>query len=389
MHTETTAQHGIRLCSFVLVVSLPVAVSHQLSAQAVNQPAPSITRTGCLVEEATFAQATGLAQVGAGARAGQLVFTDRSGSASVGTALAVTGEREQELVPHTHVVVEITGVLEGASPSLQTTPPASGVALPPQRSTPEAERAASASSAPSAEGRTPSGAAGVTPRGTAAHEPGDATERLPGAGGDVPPDAESAASTPSDVIAIADLPRLNVRTFRVVGGSCADSLLQTASTDAPQSVGAAPVPPTRTATLEQVTVTGCVIREADTGSGTTGAPPGGLLLIRATRGESRTAQTSGGAVPGSLPSGGGTGTVAPRARPPRPADSSATDALTFTLEERGQDPQDLAALVGQRVSIEGTLRTGTAAQPTPSAHSTAPAGTLLVASVRRIAGDCR
>jgi hypothetical protein len=355
-----------------------------------------MTRTGCLVTEESFARATGLARVAQGANPEQLVFTDRDGSTRSGQAFAVTGGRERELVRHAHVVVEITGDIEGTSASLQTAPPASGVALPPQRSVPSDGREV-ASRSPSADGRTPSGAAGVTPRGNPAHEPGDAVEALAGADGEVPPNAASPASTPDQIIAIGDLPRLNVRTFRVVGGACAQSLVAGSPVTAASREstvqegvtppGSAPTPATRRATFEQVTLSGCVIREASVDTGAGGTPPSGrLLLTRATRSEPRSVTTTGGAVPGSPPSGAGTGTDTPRAQPAGPAEARGTEALTFALEGH---QQELTALVDQRVSLEGMLRIDTTAPQKPSAHSTAPSGTLVVESFRRISGDCR
>jgi hypothetical protein len=131
-------------------------------------------------------------------------------------------------------------------------------------------------------------------------------------------------------------------------------------------------------------VVGCLVRFTGSGSAPSAQPgtddPGPLAITMAavTREERRSA------VPGSPPSGSGSGTVPSQSD--RTPDRAAGDR-TFFVDGGGAS---LASQVGRWIAISGIVRPldppGTAQA---DGHATAPAGTLVVSSFRSAVGTCR
>lgn len=272
----------------------------------------TVSVTGCLLDERTYAAARGLAKVGSGTGPQLVLVPDAAGRPAGDSrkAYALTGLKEAELASKVGTHVELTGVVEPADATIP-----SGANQPPTR------------------GRTPGGAVGVTPEGGAAHEPGDAL-------GGAPALAPTAPARPDPTpISIGDLARLNVQSSRSRGGSCP---LPTADA-APAAPKAATVASTQTAprapAATPVEVTGCLRRSTEAGGN-------GFVLDDAVV---SVAQPRVSAVPGSSPSGSGSGTVAATA----PTGTTGSDArATFTLLGSGDL---LGTHVGQRVKVAGTV----------------------------------
>jgi hypothetical protein len=347
-----------------------------------DRSAAATTLAGCIVDEAAFAQMTGLgSRAAAGDQGAQLVLVDRAAGDAARGAYALTGTRERELLEHMHARVEVTGTVEGVSRVPSNVQPVQ----------PDAT--------------LPSGATGVTPQGSPAHEPSDAVHPHPDATTTDATAATAAAaavqpsSAPSALIGVGDLPRLNVVSFRVIGGPCGSRPPNVASRE---TEGAVPSPVPRAQRPDApdlqpasstefprgpVTVVGCLLRQpAGEGRAADAAarPSDSFIMTRAAMVGAAVFADARSAVPGSLPAGSGSGTV----RASRPADRVTEATLAFVLE--GATPE-LAALAGKGVSIVGTIRaTEERATDRPSAHSTAPTGTLVVESFKADDGGvCR
>lgn len=332
--------------------------------------ATTIARTGCIVDEATFVRLTGLAPNPApGSPDPRLVLMIGTGAAARDSSYVLTGTRERELLAHAESHVELLGTVEQPAerpPAVRTVRPDAAL---------------------------PDGATGITPEGTAAHEPGDAARPLP-AEGDVRP-ASHGRSTPDSPAGLADLPRLNVSAFNVADGACptrpAPARTEPSANEA-SSRAAAPRPAASEAAAASgfpagvVTVVGCVLRATAPVDDPAGADGESLVITRAAVVDPSAPANTRSAVPGSRPSGQGSGTVPTREIPT--GTSGGGTGLTFALE--GERP-DLADFAGRSVSVQGTIRSDArAGAERPSAHSTAPVATLVVKSFSAIAGGvCR
>ena len=344
-----------------------------LAAQSVTPEVVSISAAGCLVREADYAARYGLSRGRETSPDGLgqlvLVMAERgsttgvassSGSATahVATAYVVTGVRERDLVAHAGKRVDLSGVVEARMPR-----PTTGTVT-----------------------QTPTGAVGVTPDGSPAHEPGDA------APGTATPDDGTAPGSP---VAIRDLPRFNVSTIRLIDQACGLPASAVAP-EAPRSTSVAaatrvPVSANDPATWPRLTVVGCVVREADPVR-----PLDTVLALRkATVRPPAGARPGQGAVPGSLPSGSGSGTVG----------SSAVDSRSQAEEQgfalTGYDAT-LADHVDRRVEVTGLLAPANAVSigqpaiagtrsdvsPVTAAHQSAPQRQLRVQSFRPIGSGC-
>jgi hypothetical protein len=347
-----TVYSAILPASFLLLTAI-VAV-HASSPQQ-PRPASSTTLVGCLVDEREYANAYGLAP---GPRSSdatrQLVIV-----ADGGAAYALVGPEESKLSADVHRRVSLEGIIE------------QGVVISTAEPDPQPD------STP-----TPTGAVGVTEDGSPAHEPTDAVATIRDGGRARRPN-ERAAS-------VSELDRINVGTARVLGDKCGESLAQAPSPDpvVVSAVSVTRVPSSRSAPVT-ATLIGCLVRrDAD------GTPVSDGLTLLATPRDDRTFLTRS-AVPGSLPSGGGSGTVGTSGSIPREP-----IAYRLTGELNG-----LSRYVGQRMEITGVTDPATApatrsadsaaTAPTraersvETAHPTAVEHTLQVTSFRTAAGVCR
>lgn len=368
------------------IAALFVIATAGVVGQAQSPAAANTARVaGCVLEQASFAAAAGLGQVTASASGMQLVLVQGSLSSPYnGRAFVLTGTRERDVEPYVGSHVEVTGALEAAGPvsSVIAQPP-----RPPQSETPA------------------SGASGVTPGGNPSHEPGDT------APGSLDPARTPAARTSAAAAAsIEELPRLNVMSVRQLAEpshACADlaatprrdsragradatspagpSGTAARATDAegksPATESPARVPPA--ALAGPVQVVGCLVRYVETGGARSPAEPDGRLAVTVAdvtaQGPVRPA-----AVPGSSPSGAGSGTVA-AARDAGVASPRLMEGAAFFVE----GAPALAEAVGRRVTMVGTLQELPQASRARDGHATAPAATLTVASFTVVGGACR
>src|SRR5690606_11902595 len=146
-------------------------------------------------------------------------------------------------------------------------------------------------------------------------------------------------ATPRQAIAVTDLPRLNVSAIRAVEGDCnvparvavpreSESRTSAAQPRPPEYAGPAAFP------AGTVTVVGCLIRAPEE----PGAPQDRraarpLIVVNASILDSSREAATRSAVPGSLPSGDGTGTVrAPNVSRAAPRTSSDESPLSFAMD---------------------------------------------------------
>lgn len=355
----------------------------QSAGRSDGDPGGEVTVTACVVREADYTRST---QDGKPAVPGpQLLLTDAdSGRATY----SLTGTRESDINQHIGQRVQITGSVE----SPRTTPVLSAT---------DGTRSGSVNTgAP--------GAAGVTPEGGAAHEPSDALAATIKAGRV----SEPASATGDPVYEVARLPRLNAASVRRVPGTCAQPAAQVTRAPAASNVQepARPSPALRsTPQARTIVVRGCLARQTGGGTALTeqveSRDP--LVLIDAVLEDDRPVEVIS-AVPGSAPTGAGSGTVPNTAGTTgaAPVDvGKLTVALGITTAVRAE----LAKHVGQRVEIEGTADDDTAGRapgdtvaqpagvapdgarpPVPdAAHPSAPTRRVTVSTFRAIGGVCR
>lgn len=280
----------------------------------------TVSVTGCLLDERTYAAARGLARVPDGLTSGpQLVLVPDNGGGRTPDDVpaqlvyALTGLNEAKLSPKVGTRVELTGVVE---PGERTIP--AGANQAPRR------------------GITPGGPVGVTPDGSPAHEQGDAV-------GGAPALEPTAAATPAATpISLGDLTRLNVQSSRSRGGSCSMPVAAAApAVVRPSGSQPAESAAPRVAAATVVEVTGCVRRSTD-GDGDRFVLDDVSVSV---------ADQRASAVPGSSPSGSGSGTVpATAATPTGTAGSNA--GIAFTLVGSGDQ---LKPHVDRRVRVTGTI----------------------------------
>jgi len=147
---------------------------------------------------------------------------------------------------------------------------------------------------------------------------------------------------PAKPIALGDLPRLNVQSSRSRGGSCSMPVAAAAPPVVrPSGSQPAESPAPRVAAATTVEVTGCVRR-------TTDADGDRFVLDDVSV---SVPDRPASAVPGSSPSGSGSGTVPATA--PRPTGTAGSNAsVDFTLLGSGDL---LNTHVGRRVRVTGTI----------------------------------
>ena len=347
------------------------AAAQQLTTVRAQQAEPSaITVTGCVVAERDYAASRGLARTSADEPIQQLVVIVDRGATSAGDdgdAYILSGREEGALAKSVGRRVEIRGVLERDATAVL--PPGS-----PKRATATT---------------TPPGDAGVTPDGAAAHEPSDAA---------VPrrDDADPSRAAKDRAANVSELSLLSVRSARTLDERC--TVPVTARSTAPAPNVNAPGTPSpvaanadgrareRAEAPSPMTFTGCVARyEPSDGSSPF------LIVIGPNTQEASPA--SGSAVPGSLPSGSGSGTIGT-------TDSPRTSTASPPSYRLKGDDAALAQYVGQRVAIAGTVEraaapasspsTGARAEPPPpsGAHPSAPSQQIVVTSVRAVDRMC-
>ena len=321
--------------------SEPAVVAQNASARA--------TVTGCLVEEREYAGARGLASAAPGDQSTtQLVIipdppANAGAAASAGrvSAYALTGPRENGLATGSHHRVVLEGVIEGGLTGAPAPPSAADTAL------------------------TPTGAVGVTADGGPAHEPTDAAgETRAGARTRLPDERP---------VSVNELDRINVTTARVLDDTCGlPRMPVTTAESRPADAVQSPTPgtPSTPATFAS-TITGCLVRrDADDSSAS------GVLTLLAYPRDERPFLTRG-AVPGSFPSGSGSGTVGT-------AGVAAGNAEPIAYRVTG-DESALAGYVGQRIEVTGVV------DPTAgdTAHPSATRRAIRVTSFRAASGSCR
>ena len=279
----------------------------------------TVSVTGCLLDERTYAAARGLATISSGSATGaQLVLVGDSGNGrtpgDVPSRLvyALTGVNEAKLRSKVGTRVELTGVVEPGEPTI-----AAGADKPPNAPV------------------DPNAPVGVTPGGSPAHEQGDAVA------GASTLDSAAAATPDSTPIALGDLARLNVRSSRSRGGSCPQPVAAAAPAPAsptPASSRPAESSAPRVAAVTTIDVTGCVSRDSDNGQ---------AFLLKEISVNAPDQRTS--AVPGSVPSGSNSGTI-PAAAPAGTTGSNAIAGYTLVGSTDLLTPH-----VGRRVRVTGTI----------------------------------
>ena len=316
--------HGPVLLAGVLTSLLAASSAAALTEAAQNPSSESrdkpVTTAGCLATEADFVRANGMRPNVPGVDlSSQIVIIDESG-----TVFSVNGTRERDLLTQVGSRVEVNGTLEGWS---------SDVSLE----------------------RLPED----VPLGGPSHEPSDAV----------------AARVEGPVLTPPALRRINVRSFRAVGGECVPlikNLPETASAALDGGRPAARIVTSSTPVAERVRVQGCVLRD----------PSGSDRLVLSQAAIRRQDYATAGAVPGSAPSGTGSGTTsAPR--------TVATTGAMQSFYLVGQDVP-VAALLGSRAEIIGTLGNASdvAAGRPGTAHPSAPVRLIAVESIRAVGGGC-
>ena len=356
--------------------------------------------SGCVVREPDYVLATGAAPTAGdpSAAARQLIVATGGAAAP---AYVVTGIREADLARYLGRRVEITGTLEQVREA--------------GRPGQDGRAAADASKGRLDAGIPPAGSNGVTPGGSPAHEAGDA---VPGTA-PAPAGTAGTAATARPEASLSAMARINVATFRAVDGECDELRTSDATTRAQEpsrsrNEAPAPKPPAPSPEIaEPITAVGCLVRQTPGGTALSSqtVPPGDdLVLSGAALAPARAVDAS--AVPGSAPSGSGSGTVPSSASAGR-TDPGPAPERSFSLAARSAaERAALAKLVGQRVEIVGTVegddvrgrserapgRTGDAAAAAgtsgrvetapPVSHPSAPMQRMTVSSFRAVVGSC-
>ena|SRR5687767_7560372 len=190
-------------------------------------------------------------------------------------------------------------------------------------------------------------------------------------------------------------------TKRIIASSCSAALFAATLAAAQETRPAPPQPP--------IALTGCVTEQTSAAVATSGnseAKHEGLNLLL-TKASAATRPVDASAVPGSRPSGSGSGTIA--ATPDsRTRSTGAGEPAGMTYALAGSQASQLARYVGQRLEVVGTIdpeslpkppppesgrnvtATGGRTEPTTTAtaHPSAPPR-FIVTSFRPVAGVCR
>ena len=343
----------------LLTVTAGLFVLSTAATSQVSNAPRAMTVAGCLVTERDYAAARGLARPSSGDTQLVIVLPKDATREMVLDGLVLTGRQEAALVREAGRQITIEGVLE---------PPLSA-------STVNASAREPRDGSPS-----PTGAVGTTPAGSPAHEPSDADRLDVDTGDSVASGDTGLEARPSSV---ADLSRLTVTAARDAGARCELEIVPRPVVAQANATDAAPPAPPRTADRDSgtpTTVIGCLVREeVPDGSGATY-----LAVVGAVSG-SGTSRVQGSAVPGSLPSGAGSGTIGTSG-----ISSSAVQPWAFRLVTT-----DAAASrrVGQRVEVVGVVEridtASTEARTPTTAHASAPTRQIRVTSIRPASGSCQ
>jgi hypothetical protein len=364
--------YGVSLAraTTLLTVTAGLLTLANVATSQVTDPARPMTVDGCLVTERDYAAARGLARPIESADAQLVIVLAKDASRSSRMdGIALTGRQEAALARDAGRQITLDGVLE---PPLTASP--AFTAREPDDSTTTST--------------SPSGAVGTTPAGSPAHEPSDAASL---AGTVADPAGSREAALRARPASVADLSRLNVTASRNAGERCELEIVP--KTAASQGVagasgvqqnaaaGAVPAAP-RASTPDAgtpITVIGCLVREdMPDGSGASY-----LAVVGAVTGAG-TARVQGSAVPGSFPSGTGSGTIG--------TTGTSANVQPWAFRLITSDPT-VARRVGQRVEVVGTAERADAGvndtRTTTTAHTTAPTRQIRVTSVRAASGSCQ
>jgi hypothetical protein len=371
----TTTLPAISVLTLSFLIGVPSGGFAQDRRAEATGGRDAITVVACVVREADYVRST--APEATAAAGTQLLLANAQSGAPT---YSLTGIREEELTQQVGQRVEISGTVEPA----RTTP---------ILTTADGNRTGSVKT----EGP---GAAGITPEGAAAHEPSDAVATTVQAGKVNPP-----ANKVSDpAYQVATLPRLNASSFRRVAGTCATPPTErTASVTPAASQVTTARPSPSPATSQTVTARGCLVRQTQDGTALTPQSTGldSLVLSKASMADSRPSAVVS-AVPGSAPSGSGSGTV-PNAVATTGATPDDNGSLSFRLATAPGKAGELTQHVGERVEVVGTIdeeprpvaeaagaSAGGREQPAAPkvAHPSAPARLITVTTFRAVGGAC-
>jgi hypothetical protein len=353
----------------LLTVTVGLLTLANVATGQVSDSARPMTVAGCLVTERDYAAARGLARPLGSADTHLVIVVAKDAARGVAMdGIALTGRQEAALVREAGRQITLDGVLE---PPLTASPTFTA-------RQPEDDSAST----------SPSGAVGTTPAGSPAHEPSDAASV---AGGADDPLRSADAALRAHPSSLADLARLNVTASRNAGERCELDIVPQAAASPGASVasavqpnaaaGAAPPAPRASApdAGTPITVLGCLVRE-DVPDGSSASH----LLVVGTVSGAGTSRVQGSAVPGSFPSGTGSGTIGTTGT------SSNVQPSAFRLVT--SDPA-VARRVGQRVEVVGTAERLDAGvndtRTATTAHTTAPTRQIRVTSVRAASGSCQ
>ena len=353
-------------CALVAVVAVagpPLAARQESRVGTSQTTAESVALVACVLRQDDFSR-----RIGPDAEPTiQILLTD---IASGRPSHALTGTREADLARHVGRRVRIIGTVE-----------------------------------------QPRDAAAATvdvPREPNPHEPTTTVLGSDRVGDDRP--RPGAVDDPAYLVAI--LPRVNAASFTVVEGACATPPGPTATTGAAVARRDEPPPPrvavASPAPVPPLTAIGCLARQ--TADGPVLTAQGDLsrdeFVLTGASVSDPSPLPGAGAVPGSTPTGDGSGTI-PASSTPRAAGSNAV-TFAFALVVEDEDVAALAKQVGTRVEVVGSIEetasqrtdrsadaprpagtTGRVEIPPASAHPTAPMRRLAVASVTTVGGACR
>jgi hypothetical protein len=350
-----------------LLATVDVSPVNGEASKAMSPDRDQERYVGCVIDEASFARAAGLAVAqNRTSDAVQLILLQTIAGGTSTSGYALTGPHETDLSKYVNSRVEVTGRIEKSSVA----------------------SSAAVTSGADSPGASATGASGVTPDGSPAHEAGDSTSRA------TPPRSSPTAATPRTtesgspkrLAAIAELDRLNVISVRSLGGSCGDALETRGPTSAvpAPAVSSAPESGPRESTAAPpstpITATGCVVRQSSGNA----SQPASPLRVQLALTKAAVALATSAASRGVL-TGGGAGTATTSAD--KAGRAANAPERGFLLEGH---QSELLPLVGQQVAVTGTVRARVdSGDDERSAHASSPVDTLLVTSVRPGGGTCR
>ena len=125
---------------------------------------------------------------------------------------------------------------------------------------------------------------------------------------------------------------------------------------------------------QTITVTGCLKADSSSPSAAPGAPAGAPA-----------SSASAGFILETSGSGAAATPASPTESPSPTATSGSSSSRTYKLSGSSSD---IASLVGKKVEVKGTLRTGPAARQSSSIGDSSKAQQLRVTSVKEVPGSC-